>query len=120
MLDAYAGGGQTARRRRPPRAGKPLASGLDRRLSCTHVDLERRLRSIIDDSLGLRGRAASFDPQTPLLGALPELDSMGVVAIITALENQLGVEVDDDEIDGSVFATWGSLLGFVQSKLNPR
>lgn len=80
------------------------------------VDIEKQLRSIVDDSLSLRGRSADFTAQTPLLGAIPELDSMGVVAIIAALEDRLGLAVDDDEIDGSVFETWGSLLAFVRTK----
>jgi acyl carrier protein len=51
------------------------------------------------------------------MGALPELDSMGVVALLTAFEDQLGVTVDDDDIDGEVFATFGSLLAFVQARV---
>jgi len=55
---------------------------------------------------------------TPLLGAIPELDSMAVVALITAIEERFGFTVDDDEIDGSVFTTLGSLIDFVQGKLD--
>jgi acyl carrier protein len=58
-----------------------------------------------------------FDASTPLLGALPELDSMGVVALITALEDRLGLAVDDDEISGETFATVSSLRDFVAAKL---
>ncbi len=81
------------------------------------VDIEQQLRSIVDDSLGLHGRASGFAASTPLLGAVPELDSMGVVALLGALEDRLGIAVEDDEIDGSVFQTWGSLLEFVRSKV---
>jgi acyl carrier protein len=52
-----------------------------------------------------------------LLGAIPELDSMAVVSLITSLEEQLGLTVDDDEIDGETFATVGSLTDFVAGKL---
>ena len=51
------------------------------------------------------------------MGALPELDSMAVVTVITTLEDRFGFSVADDEIDGSVFATVGSLTEFVRSKL---
>ena len=81
------------------------------------MDIEKQLRSIVDDSLSLKGRAAGFAAETPLLGAVPELDSMGVVAIIGALEERLGIAIDDDEIDGAVFQTWGSLLDFVRAKV---
>ena len=42
---------------------------------------------------------------------------MGVVSLLTAFEERLGFAVDDDEIDGSVFQTWGSLLAFVSEKM---
>jgi acyl carrier protein len=50
------------------------------------------------------------------VGALPEFDSMAVVALITALEEQFGLVIDDDDIDGQTFATVGSLVDFVQSR----
>jgi acyl carrier protein len=59
-----------------------------------------------------------FTRDTPLLGAIPELDSMAVVTLITTLEEQLGLVVDDDDIDGATFATLGSLIDFVSDKLN--
>ena len=67
--------------------------------------------------LSLNGRATSFTRDTPLLGAIPELDSMAVVSLITTLEEQFGMVVDDDDIDGATFATVGSLVEFVNSKL---
>ncbi len=81
------------------------------------MTIEANLRALFDEALNLGGRTRTFDANTPLLGAIPELDSMGVVAVIGALEDQLGLTVDDDEIDGAVFETWGSLLAFVQGKL---
>ena len=59
----------------------------------------------------------AFVVDTPLLGALPELDSMAVINLINALEERFGVIVDDDEISGDTFATVGSLAGFVTNKL---
>lgn len=72
---------------------------------------------ILESALNLGGRTAGFDANTRLLGALPELDSMGVVSVITALEERLGITVDDDEISGDTFATVGSLSDFVAAKL---
>jgi acyl carrier protein len=43
---------------------------------------------------------------------------MAVVTLITTLEEQLGLVVDDDDIDGATFATVGSLTEFVSDKLN--
>ena len=72
---------------------------------------------ILDEVLSLDGRSASFSRDTALLGAIPELDSMAVVTLITSFEEQLGIIVDDDDIDGSTFATVGSLADFVSGKL---
>jgi len=72
---------------------------------------------VLDELLGLGGRTASFTRETHLLGAVPEFDSMAVVAVIAAIEERLGVTVEDDEIDGATFATIGSLVDFVAGKL---
>jgi acyl carrier protein len=72
---------------------------------------------VLDEVLSLGGRADRFDRQTPLLGALPELDSMAVVNLIGGLEERFGIVVDDDDIDGDTFATVGALVDFVGSKL---
>ena len=82
------------------------------------MDLKDEVLALIDGVLSLNGRARAFGRQTPLLGALPELDSMAVVALITSLEERFGFGVDDDEIDGAVFATVGTLVDFVAGKLD--
>jgi acyl carrier protein len=73
---------------------------------------------VLDEVLSLKGRASSFTRQTPLLGAIPELDSMAVVSLITSLEEQFGLVVDDDDIDGDTFANVGALVDFVSHKLD--
>lgn len=75
------------------------------------------LLSVLDEVLSLGGRAARFDLETRLLGAIPELDSMAVVTLITTLEERFGIVVDDDDIDGDTFATVGALVDFVTAKL---
>lgn len=81
------------------------------------MDLLREVNRVLDDVLSLGGRANGFTRQTPLLGAIPELDSMAVVTLITTLEERMGITVDDDEIDGATFASVGSLVDFVAGKL---
>lgn len=76
-----------------------------------------QVRTIVDSALQLRGRLGASDGTTPLLGAIPELDSMAVVSLITALEEHFGFTVADDEIEAATFATLGSLTDFVQQKL---
>jgi acyl carrier protein len=72
---------------------------------------------VLDDALNLQGRALTFDRSTPLLGALPELDSMAVLALITGLENQFGIAFHDDQLDGAAFATVGSVVALVEQAL---
>jgi acyl carrier protein len=81
------------------------------------LDITQEVLRILDEVLSLGGRSANFDRETPLLGAIPELDSMAVVALITSLEEQLGIVVDDDDMDGATFATAGALVDFVGSKM---
>ena len=81
------------------------------------MDVTQEVLRVLDEVLSLNGRSAAFTRNTPLLGAIPELDSMAVVTLITTLEEQFGLVVDDDDIDGSTFATVGSLADFVASKL---
>lgn len=83
----------------------------------SEVDVKQEVAALLDDILGLQGRSASFEAASPLLGAVPELDSMAVVAVITGLEEHFGFVVEDDDIDGSTFTTFGSLVAFVDSKL---
>jgi acyl carrier protein len=72
---------------------------------------------LLDTVLGLDGRTATFTAETPLLGAVAELDSMAVVALITSLEEAFDITVDDDEISGDTFATVGSMVNFVNEKV---
>jgi acyl carrier protein len=65
----------------------------------------------------VRARVQEMDAAAPLLGALPELDSMAVANLITALEEHFDIAVEDDEISGSTFETLGSLTSFVERKL---
>ncbi len=73
--------------------------------------------NVLDEVLSLGGRSRQFHRDTPLLGAVPELDSMAVVNLIGSLEERFGITVDDDDIDGDTFASVGSLADFVSAKM---
>jgi acyl carrier protein len=81
------------------------------------MDIDKEVLHVLDEVLSLGGRGLAFGPQTHLLGAVPELDSMAVVSLIGALEERLGITVADDDIDGSTFETVGSLVAFVRERL---
>ena len=76
------------------------------------------VKQIVIDTLGLGERGAALDVSSPLLGAIPELDSMAVINLITALEDHYGFAIADDEISADVFETLGTLAAFVGRKLD--
>jgi len=75
------------------------------------------VKTVLRSTLQLGDRVDSFGPSTGLFGSLPEFDSMAVVTVITALEEQFGFVIEDDEITADVFETVGSLSAFVEQKL---
>ena len=80
-------------------------------------EVEEVLRAILSDVLGLpRARIDGFTEATELFGALPELDSMAVATLLTAIEERLGVLIEDDDVEAEDFATYGRLLAFVRRK----
>jgi acyl carrier protein len=81
------------------------------------MDVMQEVTRLLDDVLSLKGRSAGFTRETHLLGAVPELDSMAVVTLITSLEERFDIVIDDSDIDGDVFATVGTLTDFVAGKL---
>jgi len=112
-------------RLQPSSAGSPRDALLAGRRRRWHVVVDRKgpgldvhseVVKVLEDTLNLKP-GARMTAESPLLGAIPELDSMAVVTVITTLEERFGFVVADDEIDGSTFATVGSLVAFVESKL---
>lgn len=75
------------------------------------------VRNLLKSTLQLGERADRLTEGSALLGAIPELDSMAVVTLITTMEEQYGIQVDDDEISADTFATVGTLSRFLADKL---
>jgi acyl carrier protein len=81
-------------------------------------ELLRAVAEVLGGSLALApGVAAGLERETGLFGNLPELDSMAVATVLTALEDRFGILIDDDEVSGELFETVGSLADFVGAKL---
>jgi acyl carrier protein len=80
-------------------------------------NIEDTVRSILSDILGLsQAQVTAMDDDTELFGALPELDSMAVAGLLTEMEDRLDIMVDDDDVDGELFATFGNLVAFARAK----
>ena len=81
------------------------------------TQVETTVRAVLVDVLGLTAeRAATFTADTPLFGALPELDSMAVAGVLTEIEDRLGILIEDDEVDGEMLETFGALVDFAVRK----
>lgn len=74
------------------------------------------VRDLFGQALQLGDRTAGLQPESRLLGELPELDSMAIVTVMTTLEESYGFEIDDDEISADTFETMGTLVTFVEQK----
>ena len=81
-------------------------------------ETENLMRELLVDVLGVDSeQAAAMDSETPLFGALPELDSMAVAGLLTEMEDRLEIMIDDEDVDGELFETFGSLVEFAETKL---
>ena len=81
------------------------------------VSLEE-LKGIVAGILQIGDRLDALGPDAALLGGIPEFDSMAVVSILTTIEENYGVIIDDDEVTAEHFETLGGLLEFVNTKLD--
>ena len=74
------------------------------------------VKTLLIDVLNLGPAGQALGADSPLLGSLPELDSMAVVTLSGALDEHFGIAIDDDDISASTFATLGSLAAFVEER----
>lgn len=81
---------------------------------------QQAVRDVLRNVLQLGPRADRLTAASPLLGSLPELDSMAVVSVLTELEDQFEITIHDDEISAETFETFGSLSSFVDAKRQAR
>ncbi len=82
------------------------------------TDIVAEVSATLARALALRADvAAALTAETLLFGNLPELDSMAVATVLTALEDRFQIIIDDDEVSGDLFGTVGSLARFVAAKI---
>ena len=75
------------------------------------------VREILRNTLQLGDRASQLTESSPLLGGIAEFDSMAVVTVLTMVEEEFGVEIDDDEVSADIFQTVGTLAEFIKEKV---
>jgi acyl carrier protein len=75
------------------------------------------VRAVVVETLGIEDRADMLNASTPLLGSLPELDSMAVLELVLEFEQRFGIDVEGDDVTAEVFETLTTLTALVNSKL---
>ncbi len=70
---------------------------------------------IVRSVLRLPPEALAAGRDTPLLGALPEFDSLSVAELIAALEEHFGIRLDD--VGAETFETLGALVDHLSQRL---
>ncbi len=73
-------------------------------------------KKILAEVLGLNERVNSIEQDTILLGNIPELDSVAVVAVLLEIEKRFSMTIKDDEISARTFETFGNLVDFISKK----
>ena len=79
--------------------------------------IQERVIESVKSGLGLGGNN-NIDADTALLGNLPEFDSQSVITVLSALEEEFDIIVEDEEVDASLFLSVGSLIAFIEQKLH--
>ena len=69
----------------------------------------------ITEVIGTDHSAGTLSADTLLFGSLPELDSLALVELITAIEERFDFEIDEDDITAEVFGTVESLAAHVDA-----
>lgn len=59
----------------------------------------------------------SWEEGTEILGSIAEFDSMAIVTILTSIEDNYGILIEDDEVSAEIFETVSSLVDFVSERL---
>ena len=82
----------------------------------TRSDLVAGVSDTLAEILGIEDRRDQLTADTELFGSLPELDSLSVLELATALEAKYDLVIDDDDFTGEVFESIGSLADFIGSQ----
>lgn len=74
------------------------------------------VKVVLVETLGLDARADAIDASTPLLGSLPELDSLAVMELVVALEDTFGIAIEGEDVTAEAFESLVTLTALVDSK----
>ncbi len=81
-----------------------------------NMSLLQEIKNLLKETLQL-DEVVNWDEDTEILGAIPEFDSMAIVTVLTMVEENYGIMIEDDEVSAEVFETLGSLVSFISEKV---
>lgn len=76
-----------------------------------------QLADLLRETIGRRAMPVALRDDTPLLGAVPELDSTALLGLLTGIESRFGIAIADEAVSADAFRTWGALLAFVEEQV---
>ncbi len=79
------------------------------------MSTQDQVRSYIVEELRFRGSAKDLKDDYPLLEN-EVLDSMGIFSVVSFLETEFGIEVDDEELVPENFGTIADIARLVEQK----
>ncbi|HLF43223.1 MAG TPA: acyl carrier protein [Acidimicrobiia bacterium] len=79
------------------------------------MSTQDRVRTFIIDELRFRGSAKDLKNDLPLLEK-EILDSMGIFQVVSFLEAEYGIEIDDEDLIADNFGTIDGIARLVESK----
>jgi acyl carrier protein len=81
----------------------------------SHPEIISRVRAYVTDNFLYMRKNFEFDDTDSLMGR-GIVDSMGVVELLTFVQNEFGITIEDDEITEENFGTLWLIARFVQRK----
>ena len=84
----------------------------------TDATIQDRIKKLICDGLVVGVSFDDLNGNSSLINDL-QLDSIQMIELITKLEGEFSIELEDEDFDFEVFSTIDSLASFVNEKQNP-
>ena len=82
-----------------------------------NVELKSRIKRLIVERLKLEIDPESIDDSTPLFGDSGlGLDSIDALEMVLAIEQELGVRIEDEEVGSKALSSIEALARFVESE----
>jgi len=79
------------------------------------VSTEEKVRDLIADNLRWGGQKSQLEPDFPLIEN-HVIDSLGMMTLVSLIEDEFAIDVEDEDLVPDNFATIGQIAAFVDSK----